>query len=274
MLITANGLVTRVYPSGDHDRVIQLLTREHGRLSVMVKGATSRRGGATVAPVTQLFTYGNYELYKGNGNDGLYWFRGGQTEASFYNVTSDLTRMALATYLCDVASELTGEESPEEDSAALLRMLLNTLYVLDSGGKPPILVKGVFELRAAALMGYQPDLTGCSLCREVYPEAAYFDVMNGCLVCADCQTKRNRLAGRILEQQEQELGERRIICPVSASTLAALRYALTAPDKKIFSFALKDEEEARAFERVTETFLLNQLERSFDTLQFYRSVAD
>jgi hypothetical protein len=55
--------------------------------------------------------------------------------------------------------------------------------------------------------------------------------------------------------------------------LAAMRYALTAPDKKLFSFSLKDPEEERSFERAAETYLLNQLERDFDTLHFYRSVA-
>jgi hypothetical protein len=61
---------------------------------------------------------------------------------------------------------------------------------------------------------------------------------------------------------------------VSASTLAAMRYALTAPDKKIFSFSLKDREEEMNFGRATETFLLNQLERDFDTLRSYRSTVD
>lgn len=273
MLITVNGLVTRMYPSGENDRIIHLLTEDRGRLSVMVKGARSSRSSRAVSGSIQLFTYGNYELYRGR-EDGLYWFRNGQAEKNFYGVTYDLSRMALATYLCDVAAELTAEEDDADANRALLHMLLNALYVLDGGLKPNTLVKGVFELRAAAMMGYQPDLTGCSVCREVYPENAYFDIMNGCLICADCQTKRNRLAGRMMELQEREMGERRVICPVSASVLAALRYALTAPEKKIFSFALKDGEEERSFERVTETYLLNQLERGFDTLDFYHSVSN
>lgn len=270
MLITVNGLVTRSYPSGDHDRVIHILTEEQGRLSVMVKGAGSKRTGSSTV-CTQLFTYGNYELYRGKSGD-LFWFRGGSVIHSFYSLTTDLTRMALATYLCDVASEQAAEEGGEEEGAVLLRMLLNSLYTLHSGTRPHAIVKGVFELRAASLLGYCPDLTGCAFCGEGYPDNAYLDVMNGRLICADCQTKRNRLAG--IPTAEQELGERRIVCPLSSSVLAALRYALSAPDKKLFSFSLKDPEEERSFDRVAETYLLNQLERDFDTLHFYRSVAD
>jgi DNA repair protein RecO (recombination protein O) len=172
-----------------------------------------------------------------------------------------------------VADDLTPEEAAEEETSLLLKMLLNSLYVLDNGQKPATLVKAVFEFRSAALMGYCPDLSGCALCGEVYPENAYFDIMNGCLICADCQTKRNRLSGRLTEITE-ELGERRIICPLSSSVLAAVRYALAAPDAKIFSFSLLDREAEDSFEKVAETYLLNHLERDFETLRFYRTVAE
>lgn len=272
MLITVNGLITRSYPSGDHDRLVHMITEDRGRLAVMVKGGNSKRGGHSAA-CTQLFTYGNYELYCGGSGD-LYWYRGGSVLSSFYNLSSDLGRMALAAYLCDVASELTDRETGGEETAELLRMLLNSLYTLDKGKKSPALVKGVFELRAVSMMGYQPNFMGCDICGEGYPDEAYFDIMNGRLICADCQTKRNRLAGKLRQLREEELGERSIICPISASVLAAIRYALTAPEQKIFSFALSDGEEERSFERAAETFLLNQLERDFETLRFYRSVVE
>ena len=37
---------------------------------------------------------------------------------------------------------------------------------------------------------------------------------------------------------------------------------------------MKDAEEERALGRIAETYLLNQLEQDFDTLHFYRTVAD
>lgn len=269
MLITADGIVIRSYPVGDHDSVVHILTENHGRLPVMVKGSRSKRNCGESASCTQLFTYGNYELYRGKGE--FYYLRNGSVLHSFYELSGDLARMALATYLCDVAAELTDEGGGDE-AAELMRMLLNSLYVLGRRSKPCTLVKGVFELRAASLSGYMPNLTGCTHCGNGYPENAYLDVMNGRMLCADCQSKLNRLAGRIVDAKAEELGERRIICPMSSSVLAAVRYALTAPEKKIFSFSLADKEEEMSFERVAESYLLNQLERGFDTLQFYRSV--
>ncbi len=271
MLITVNGLITRVYRTGDHDHVIHLLTEDRGRLSVMVKGRAAGRHAA--APVTQLFTYGNYELYRGKAGD-LYWFRGGSVLRHFFEITSNLPAMALASYLCDVADTLSEEGNTAMEAEELLRMMLNTLHTIAKGDKPYALIKGVVELRIAALMGYRPDLTGCARCGEGYPDQLYLDVMNGRLICADCQTTLNRLAGRVASFRAEELGERRIICPISASALAAMRYALAAPERKIFAFSLTDPEELRAFSNAAETYLLNQLEQDFDTLQFYRTVAD
>ncbi len=270
MLITANGLVARVYQTGNNDRILHIITEEHGRLSVMVKGSASRKRDGS-ASATQLFTYGNFELYRGHAGD-LYWLRNASPIEYFYGVTQDLTTTALSTYLCDVASELCAEEDVFPETADLLRMLLNTLYVLSRGEKPPALVKAVFEMRLAAMMGYQPDLTACARCRNAYPDHAYVDIMNGRFICADCQSALNRVLRR--PEAEAERGERRIVCPITASTLAALRYSLAAPDRKIFSFTLADDEELRLFANVAETYLLNQLEQDFDTLKFYRSVAD
>ena len=267
MLITTDGIVTRSYPVGDSDRLVHLITPDRGRLPVMVKGGQSR--GCRFAAMTQLFTYGNYELYRKSDGD-MYWLRGGMVEHSFYELSSDISRVALGAYLCDVASDMTDEG---EEAGELLRMLLNSLYAIGQGKHSLAVIKGVFELRAASLAGYMPNMTGCCRCGTGYPNESYFDIMNGRIICADCQSKLNRMGSAILEQSAHEMGERRIICPMTASTLAAVRYALSAPDKKIFSFALKDREEEIAFSRVAESYLLNQLERGFDTLEFYHSVS-
>ncbi len=265
MLITTDGLITKSYPAGEHDRIIHLVTAERGRLSVMVKGGQSKKNPH--AAITQLFSYGNYELYHKSGE--LYWLRGGSVEHSFYELTLDLTRMALAAYLCDVTSELTGEG---ENAELILRTTLNSLYALTTGQKSPEHIKGVFEMRCMALSGYLPDLDACASCGETYPELAYLDVMNGCFICSDCQTKLNQ---QLLTPQNEtnELGERRIICPMTPTVLEAVRYAIYAPHKKIFSYPLDKREEEMDFGRVTEAYLLHHLERSFDTLDFYRSVA-
>ena len=264
MLISTDGLVTRSFVTATGDQMLHLVTPDMGRLSVIVKG--SRKQGNRFASIIQLFTWGNYELYQ---KGDLYWLRGGSVLTPFYELSSDLPAMALAAYLCDVTSDMTGEGEPAEH---LLRMLLNALYVLRKGDKPREIIKGVFELRAMAMSGYYPDLEECAVCGETQPSHAYMDVMNGRLICDECQGSLNRQRVFNDEMSRELLGERRIMCPITASTLAAMRYALSAPEKKIFSFHLADQDEIRIFAHVAETYLLNHLERDFETLKFYRSV--
>ena len=154
MLITTDGLITRSYATGDGDHVIHLVTPEYGRLSVMVKKGRGKKN--PFAAITQVFTHGNYELYQGNGE--LYWLRGGSVLHSFYSLTEELSDMALASYICDVTSELSGEG---ENADEILRLALNTLHVLSNTSRSRTAIKAVFELQAATLAGYPPDLSGC-----------------------------------------------------------------------------------------------------------------
>lgn len=263
MLLTVDGLVTRSYPVGDHDRLVHVVTAEHGRLPVMVKGGQSKNSPNVAC--TQLFTWGNYELYhKGE----MYWLRSGSVLNAFYELSCDIADVALAAYLCDLTSELTGEGV---EAGELLRTLLNSLYMLGQHTRSRALVKGVFEWRAAALSGYCPDLAGCASCGETFPASCYLDVMDGSVRCTDCQGRLNRIrtvGGTPADESEK----RTILCHLSGSALAAVRYVVSVPGQKIFSFALKDEAEEADFGRAAETFVLNQLERGFDTLNFYKTV--
>jgi DNA repair protein RecO (recombination protein O) len=93
--------------------------------------------------------------------------------------------------------------------------------------------------------------------------------MNGRLLCGACLRKRS--GGRAPE----ELGEysaRNILLPLDPSALASLRYVLSAPLSRIFAFQISDPDSMAAFCRAAEVYLINHLERSFDTLDFYRSV--
>lgn len=276
-IITTDGLVLRVYPRGESDSLIYLLTPERGRLAVIVRHG--RSGHDKLASVAQLFTWGNFEL---SDSHGILWLRGGSVHSSFYGLSRDLSDMALGAYLCDLAGEVVYAadppppgEGPTDEMATfgerILRMLLNSLYALEREMRPPALIKGVFELRTAALAGFCPDLRACALCGDSYPVESYLDVSNGRLICDRCK-RRLDWEGNI-PRQDEKLGERSVIIPLDVSALAAMRCALAAPDRRIFSFELGVGETER-FALATETFLLHHLEREPDTLHYYHTVAE
>lgn len=263
MDFTTDGVITRVWDVGASDKMLNIITADRGRIGVMVKGG--RSPGSKLRSISQLFTYANFEIsQKGN----LYWLRAGSVINPFYDLSIDIVRVSLASYLCDLANELTDEGS--EDNG-IMRLLLNSLYLTGRGEKDPRIIKSVFEMRAMAMSGYLPEIAYCSYCKEKFPEYTYLDIMGGKLICTECLSGRGDKKSKVSLEFEY-LPEASILCGMSPSALAALRFIVYSPDNRIFSFLIKDSAELDELSRVTEAYVLNHLGRSFDSLDFYRSI--
>ena len=216
MQYTTDGLIVREVAVGDNDKMLTILTPEYGQLNVMAKGARSIKKGT--AAVTELYTYGNYEIYEKNDRN---WLRGGSVIEGFFGLRNDIEKIALAAYLADLACELTGEGLPSPD---MLKMTLNSFFAIASEKKPRGMIKAVYELRAAGNSGYMPDLSGCAHCKKESGEGLYLDVMNGCITCSECMMKQSAHIRRPTDDD----GERSILIPINGSVLAAMRYAIYA----------------------------------------------
>lgn len=263
MLYATDGLVIRETDVGEHDKLLTLLTPSEGQISVSAKGARSSK--CRLAGVSKLFTYGNYEIYK----KGDYrYIKDASVIEPFFGLSSDIEKMSAAAYFCDIACDITGEGVP---SIEILRMTLNSFYALSKGIKSTPLVKAVYEIRAAGYSGFMPELEHCALCGETNPARPVLDVMNGRLLCASCRQK-------IENARQKELATSldapyvSIYCRLSPSSLAALRFSLSALPERMFSFDLTEEGELAIFSHACETYLLNHLERDFSTLKFYKSL--
>ncbi len=262
-----DALVIRTLPSGDSDRLITLLTAGRGRINVMAKGARSLK--SRYMPACAPFVYGNYEIRaktaaeKGGGE--LCWLKEAQVSETFREIGRDIVKTYLAQYFCDVVYELTG---PGAEATELLRLTLNSLHAVSRGLKPDLLIKAVFELRAAAAGGYEPDVSGCGMCGAECGDGAVLDVMNGRLICHRCMGKN----GSADASDVDPLGTRILRVPLSAPALAAVRYALTAPEQRMLAFELRDPSDTAQFSRAAEIYLLSHLERGFSSLKCYHEL--
>lgn len=261
MQYTTDGLIVREVAVGDCDKMLTILTPEYGQIGVMAKGAKSIKKGDTAA--TELYTYGNYEIYEKNDRN---WLRGGSVIEGFFGLRNDIEKIALAAYLADIACELTGEGLPSPD---MLKMTLNSFFAIASDKKPRSIIKAVYELRAAGNSGYMPDLSGCAFCRKENGEGLYLDVMNGCITCSECMMRQ---AAHVTRPPSDESEERTVLLPINGSVLAAMRYAIYAPGERMLSFKLNGDDENAMFSRAAEEYLLHHLERGFSSLEFYKSL--
>lgn len=259
MHYTLDGLVVREMAWGENDKRIVLLTANRGRVSVLAKGARSMRSKYMNA--IQLFTYGNYEITERNG---YAWLGGASITEAFFEIRNDIEKLSLASYIVDMAGELTGEEEPAE---GILRLTLNTLFAIAKEFKPMTQIKATYELRAMADSGYLPDLSGCGLCGHDRADCMYLDVMNGILKCADCLS---RLGARDVTM-EDDPRTNLILVPADMDTLAAARYIMEAPIEKVLSVRLPITVQEQ-LSKMGEAFAVHHLEKRLASLDFYHDV--
>lgn len=244
MYLTTKALVLRVTDYNDRDALLTVLTEEHGKLTVKARGLR-RKNSPLVAPC-QLLAFAEFTLFEYRGQHTI---NEAHSIELFQGLRRDLTKLSLGTYFAQAAELLSQEDLPNPE---LLSLVLNCLYALDKLEKPETLVKAVFELRAASIAGYTPNLFGCHSCGS--QTADRFDLSEGHMECINCST-----------------GTAGIRMPVAPGTLDAMRYIVYCEPKKLFAFDIGADSLAQ-LSGITEAYLTTQLERGFSALDFYKSL--
>ena len=244
MYLTIQAIVLRVTDYNDRDALLTVLSRDHGKLTVKARGLR-RKNSPLIAPC-QLLAFGEFTLFEYKGQ---YTINEAHSIELFQNLRRDLGKLSLGTYFAQVADVLSQEDLPNPE---LQSLLLNCLFALSKLNEPERKVKAVFELRAATLGGYMPDLFGCHVCGSQTPDK--FDISEGLMECSRCRA----LGGGIR-------------MPVTPGVLEAMRYICLCDPKKLFSFQTGPENMEK-LANLTEAYLTTQLERGFTTLDFYKSL--
>jgi len=245
MYLTVRAIVLRVTDFNDRDALLTVLTQNYGKLTIKARGLR-RKNSPLIAPC-QLLAYGEFTLFEYKGK---YTINEAHALELFQGLRRELTKLSLGSYFAQVTELLSQEDMPNPELQALL---LNSLYALARLDLPENQVKAVFELRAACLAGYTPELFGCHVCGSQTPDR--FDLNEGRLECRACRDPASQ----------------GIRVPVTADALEAMRYICLCSPKRLFSFRLGEEGQS-CLSGLTEGYLATQLEHGFPTLDFYHSL--
>ena len=244
MYLTIQAIVLRVTDYNDRDALLTVLSRNHGKLTIKARGLR-RKNSPLIAPC-QLLAFAEFTLFEYKGQ---YTINEAHSLELFTALRRDLTKLSLGTYFAQVCDVISMEDLPNPE---LQSLLLNSLYALAKLDLPETFVKSVFEMRAACLAGYTPDLFGCHICGSQNPDR--FDLSAGQLSCRGCAS-----------------GEHGIRMPVTAGMLEAMRYVCLCDPKRLFAFQI-GEQTLEQLSSLTESYLQTQLERGFSALDFYKSL--
>ena len=244
MFLKAKGIVLRETEYKDFDRILTILTAENGLVTAKARGVkrktTPIRGGC------QLLAYSEFTFFD---SKGMKTVDEAEPVELFAVLRDDLELLSLASYFAQLAELLSQEDVPNPELLSLLLYALHALCV----GKEQTLVKAAVEFRLAAMAGFMPDLDGCAVCGNGFPDR--FGIADGALRCSTCRVPTD--TGLFL--------------PVSRGTLEAMRFLKDCPCAKLFSFTL-GQSSLTELSGLAETYLLTRLERGFYTLDFYKSI--
>lgn len=246
MYITTTGLVLRETIYKESSRILTVLTPTEGKITVMAKGA--RRRGSKIAAATQFLAYSEMTLFSGRGGWTLTEAR---TLELFPGLRDDLRLLSLGAYFAQLLEVLSDADAPNPE---MVSAGLNGLFALSEDKRPELLVKAAFELRMMCLAGFAPALDACAVCGKE-PEEPCFSLTGGAVFCRSC----GRGAGELR--------------PTPPGVLAAMRHITGADVKRLYAFRLGDAA-LRQLAKLCEEYVRVQMDRGFQTLDFYKSLRD
>ncbi len=147
---TTKGIVLKEIDYGESSKMLSVFSGEYGLIHVCARGV--RKVKSKLRPLSQMFCYGELELYKKNGE--IYTLTGGRVIESFYGISSDLDSFYVAGKISRVLLSVLQPELPDVET---LRLTLNAFYYLASGTRNPRLIQVIFMLYFMQIQGVLPD---------------------------------------------------------------------------------------------------------------------
>ncbi|MFC6345429.1 DNA repair protein RecO, partial [Nocardioides hankookensis] len=161
MLYRDEAIVLRTHKLGEADRIVTLLTRQHGRVRAVAKGVrrTTSRFGSRLEP----FTHVDLQLAEGRNLDTI-------TQAETITPYAkglglDYDRYTAGTVMLETADRLVTEE--REPSVQQFLLLVGGLRAMTAGEHGPSQVLDSYLLRSLAVAGYAPSFEHCARCGTV-----------------------------------------------------------------------------------------------------------
>ncbi len=170
------GIVLRGYSFGEADRIVVVLSPNHGKVRTVAKGVrkTKSRFGGRLEP----FTHVDLVLYEGRNLDTI-------TQASvisaFPALRADLDAILAASTMVEAVDAVVQENEP---SHRIFLLLQRGLKALESGVRGHDLVTA-FLLRLVDAIGLAPALEHCASCGAT-EQLDRFSLSGGGVVCRRC----------------------------------------------------------------------------------------
>lgn len=186
------AIILKKQNTNEYDQLVTCYTYELGKIAAIAKSILKKNSIQSMH--LDCLNLVDFELINGNHMPII---TGAQVERSYLGLKHSLSAMSAAFVIAEYTDKVTFEYMQDRD---LWNFLLNILHSLDSspGNWNRLLRKA--ELQLLGIMGYYPNLDGCSVCLIKSDKYVAFNTELGGVICGECFLKGAR--GVILKEDD------------------------------------------------------------------------
>jgi len=231
---------------GEADRLLTLITPDHGKIEVIAKGA--RKPNSTKTGHVELFTKADMLIHRGRDLDIA---QQAEMIDPYQALREDLNRGAYASYAAELMDRFT--ISGDEDMHILFDLLAETFQRLCVENDLPLLAR-YYEIRLLDTVGFRPELNECVFSHEeLRPEDQFFSNAEGGVVSP--QAAKNSTA----------------LVPLSLNALKLLRHLQRSPYSQVQALQISPQLHTEV-ERLMLGYITYLLERRLQSVDFIRKI--
>ena len=238
--VKTRAIVARRANYAESNCILTLFAEDLGMVSASVYGVNSKK--SRMKTIAQPLCFAEFVLIRTKGE--IYRVDSAEIIETFYPISEDLKKLALANYFF----EITGDVFSAEDGEPL-KLLLNTLYALSYKGVDINLAKAAFELKMMQYSGYEPNLEMCVKCGKKDGISAFS--VSGGAVCLSCRTPA--------------------MLTLPKDVAEAMKYILKSDTKRLFSFKIADSNMESLY-RICENYILSKSDKRYKSLEYYKKL--
>ena len=180
MILKTKGIVVKRMNYGEADRILTILTVDHGKIKAIAKGSRkilSKLGGSL-----EPFCLVDFMFHEGRN---FYIVTAAAVISHFEKIHTDIDKTAKAFYIGELLDKFLEEKQNHPEVFELFKKYLQELESADD----PILIP-VFSAKILEAVGFKPEVAECLHCRaKLLPVQNYWDDVEGGVICQTCHDK-------------------------------------------------------------------------------------
>ena len=176
MEVEVEGIILKETLYSETSKILQVITKEYGLVSVIAKGASSLK--SALRPLSLPFLYAKFKInYKENKLSTL---KGGKVIKLYGSDIIDIKFYAYMSYICELSYKVLSENNDKQ----IFNILKSALDKMTEGLSYNV-IKNIIEFKYLDFLGISPDFSMCQKCFE-HKTSYALDGKIGGYVCKEC----------------------------------------------------------------------------------------